>query len=253
MGQIALQIPVTNNPNSTEDPKVASNFSTIQTWANGNVDLTNLAPGVGRLIWKTINAGYSAVNGDLINATVGGYTISLPTPTASRVVGIWAGTNIASPITVAGNGSNVFGLGLATAGAASFTLGAVGSFAMLQADGTNWIIIAGQQDTGWLALTLTTNVGTRAASATPAARLIGDRVFLRGAPQNNTGVTINQTTIFTAPAGLRPSTTVGFTTVGPPTATMTGGLMQTSGQAALIPSWVNADYFYLEGASYTLS
>ena len=41
MGQITLPIPQAGQLNSTEDPKVASNFTTIQTVINGNLDDTN--------------------------------------------------------------------------------------------------------------------------------------------------------------------------------------------------------------------
>jgi hypothetical protein len=43
MGTISLQTPTVGQLNSTEDPKITSDFNTIQTWANGNVDDSNLA------------------------------------------------------------------------------------------------------------------------------------------------------------------------------------------------------------------
>lgn len=46
MGQIALQIPTVGQPNATEDPKIASDFTTIQNVINGNIDHGNLATGV---------------------------------------------------------------------------------------------------------------------------------------------------------------------------------------------------------------
>lgn len=56
MGQISLQIPQSGQPNSTEDPKVATDLSTIQTVINGNLDDTNMASpnnGVRRLLLGT--------------------------------------------------------------------------------------------------------------------------------------------------------------------------------------------------------
>lgn len=48
MGQISIPIPVTGQPNSTEDVKIASALTTIETWANGNVDATNLTAGLAQ-------------------------------------------------------------------------------------------------------------------------------------------------------------------------------------------------------------
>lgn len=43
MGTISLSVPQTGQPNSTEDPKIATDFTTLQTWANGNIDGSNVA------------------------------------------------------------------------------------------------------------------------------------------------------------------------------------------------------------------
>ena len=43
MGNISLNIPQVGLSDSTEDPKIATNFTTIQTAINGNLDATNLA------------------------------------------------------------------------------------------------------------------------------------------------------------------------------------------------------------------
>lgn len=43
MGSITLQIPQSGQPNSTEDVKVANGLTTLQTWANGNIDGANVA------------------------------------------------------------------------------------------------------------------------------------------------------------------------------------------------------------------
>lgn len=76
-----------------------------------------------------------------------------------------------------------------------------------QSDGTNWLtaMLAG----AWTNLTLPTNIVAFAFSGTPetpAARLVGDTVELRGSVKNNTGSAIAAGgTIFTVPAGLRPA------------------------------------------------
>lgn len=43
MGTISLSTPIVGQPNSTEDPKIASALSTIQAWANGNIDSANVS------------------------------------------------------------------------------------------------------------------------------------------------------------------------------------------------------------------
>lgn len=43
MGQISLSIPQVGLSDQTEDPKVANDLTIIQTWANGNIDATNLS------------------------------------------------------------------------------------------------------------------------------------------------------------------------------------------------------------------
>ena len=96
MGTISLQIPQANLPNSTEDAKVASDLTTLQTLVNGNIDHNN------------------------INASAG-------------------------------------------------------------------ILFSQIQNSSWIALSLTTNVGVAAGYYTPSSRLQGDTVQLKGTLVNNTG------------------------------------------------------------------
>ena len=53
MGQIFLQIPQVGLSDSTEDPKVASDLTSIQNVINGNLDASNLATGVALLLQTT--------------------------------------------------------------------------------------------------------------------------------------------------------------------------------------------------------
>jgi hypothetical protein len=41
MSHLTLTLPILNQPDSTEDPKIINAFTAIQTWANGNVDWSN--------------------------------------------------------------------------------------------------------------------------------------------------------------------------------------------------------------------
>jgi len=46
---LSLILPTLQQPDSTEDVKVNNALSAIQTWANGQVDFSNFAPGAGLL------------------------------------------------------------------------------------------------------------------------------------------------------------------------------------------------------------
>jgi len=46
MSLLSLVLPVLNQPDATEDVKVNNAFTAIQTWANGNIDASNMAPGL---------------------------------------------------------------------------------------------------------------------------------------------------------------------------------------------------------------
>jgi hypothetical protein len=59
---------------------------------------------------------------------------------------------------------------------------------------------------GWASLTLGTNIAASSGAYTRSARLVGDRVFLRGALINNGGST--SATLATIPSGMSPTATV---------------------------------------------
>lgn len=46
MATVSLDLPIVGNNNSTEDPKIRSNFSAIQTAVNGNLNADNILPTV---------------------------------------------------------------------------------------------------------------------------------------------------------------------------------------------------------------
>lgn len=49
MTTLTLSVPTVGQPNSTEDPKIATSFNAISTWAAGNIDTGNLATSAGIL------------------------------------------------------------------------------------------------------------------------------------------------------------------------------------------------------------
>jgi hypothetical protein len=133
-------------------------------------------------------------------------TVTLPSPLANpnAMVAVQANASVtgATPVTV--SGTLIQGLGLTNA--ASFLLGAPGASVALQSDGTNWRIVSGRQDTGWVNLSLGTGMATH-GSETPGGRLVGDRVFLRGAIDQSSG---SAATLGTLPASMKPAVNVLF-------------------------------------------
>lgn len=164
------------------------------------------------------NVSVSASPGDVIVAAPS-TTISLPSANGALAlpITITAEYNVTSttPVTVsdASGDSGIFGTGLS--GVTSFLLGSPGANVTLMPVITGWNIVAGQQDTGWQALSLGTGVQVPGVGAgyTPAARLQGDTVRLSGIMQNggSGGGSINAgSTWATIPAGLRPAAQCGI-------------------------------------------
>jgi hypothetical protein len=164
-------------PLSTDAPNVHTD---IQALAN-SLDTVPLFPQ-----FKSSSA--SAVAGFSYQAAAS-VTMTLP---ASPVLGdtirvaAAAGVTGATPAVVtAAGGKGINGLGLAAA--STFKLGTPWAYATLQYDGTAWQIIDGQQDTGWVALTLGTNITTFTSGYAAAAKIVGNEVELSGSMKNNTG------------------------------------------------------------------
>ena len=110
------------------------------------------------------------------------------------------------------------------------------SVAMFMWDGARWNVLSGQQDTGWVAPTLTngwTNVG---GALVPAGwRQTGNMVQPRGAVQGGT----NGLAVFTLPAGARPPATHTYG--------VNGGTVQVTAAGAVTAS--GAGIVYLEGVA----
>jgi hypothetical protein len=145
--------------------------------ANGNWYVIAGAPdtvvSVGGSV--TAQAGQSLVAAPNAN-------ITLPAPTApGAVITVRANGSVtaSSPVTV--SASSIYGVGLP--GVTSFVLGTQSAFATLQSDGTAWGVIAGQQDTGWVALTLGSGISAWASGYTPSYRRTGITVQLSGTLQ----------------------------------------------------------------------
>jgi hypothetical protein len=172
-----------------------------------------------RLVSQVASVSQTAAVGALYNCAAG-ITLTLPTAQAGQIVGVVASGAVSSssPVTVArGGGATLYGVGFS--GATSFTLGMPNAHAILYSDGTNWVLISGQQDTGWISLSLAS--GFIAGGLAPAARCVGDCVWLCGTVHNNTGGTVTTgTTWATVPAACQPTLDNTYAVIGNPS---TGG------------------------------
>ena len=72
-------------------------------------------------------------------------------------------------------------------------------------DGTNWRIVGGEQDSGWLALSLGTGIVGTLGAVTASVRLQGDRAQCRGRLNAPSSGSI-PITWATMPTGIRPLT-----------------------------------------------
>jgi hypothetical protein len=124
------------------------------------------------------------------------------------------GVSGATPTTVAASGGlTIYGVGASFV--SSILLGTPGSFVVLMADGAgHWLVIAGQPDSGWVALTLASGGGFGSGDvlpasgfdSTPSARLVGSTVGLKGVLENNMGGSLGAlSTWATAPSSMRAS------------------------------------------------
>lgn len=161
-----------------------------------------------RLVPNLLSASGTGADHQVIVAAAN-EIVTLPTPSSEyELICVYAkddssGVSGSAPVTVqVTSGSKIYGKGLGVSGVTSFLLGTPGAFAWLFSyDGTNWRIVHGAQDTGWVACTLP--AGCASYGDTLAARKIGDMIDLKGGVQDNTGGTV--TTVFTLPAFAAPS------------------------------------------------
>ncbi len=157
------------------------------------------------------------------------FTFTLPAPTAGIAIGFKKADSGAGLNTITAGSGVILGPGTGSAGSASIPCSALGAYVVLQGDGTNWHIVAGQQDSGWVPLTYSNSwvsSGGPASGATAAGyRLIGNEVRLGGAIKSGT----NAATAFTLPAGARPPTNVNVLVMS----LSTGGLADYLGSISI--------------------
>lgn len=167
-------------------------------------DILNVASlaslGVAPQNFRIAPGSITANPGDFINAS-SGQTITLPTVTAATPflpITVFNGSG-SGQVTIT-SGSTIAGVGLS---ATSFVQGPLAPVKFMPNAGSNWLIVDGQQDTGWVLLTLNSGITTPSGQAPAAARLQGDRVELSGTMT----CASTQTNAFwaTVPAAARPT------------------------------------------------
>lgn len=192
-------------------------------------DLETRLSNFSRLNYTLVSGTHTAVDGELVACVSGPFTVTLPTPNVLNacVAVLNLGSNI---ITVTTPNGLIEGAGLSAS--TSLSLGVnTSAYVLLYATAEpNWVVIGGQQDTGWIAVS--GGIGFTASWAnsggalqTAAYRLIGTNVYLRGTITGGTGGGV----AFTLPTGFRPPATVGFT--GPDTTGTSNNVAITSGGA----------------------
>lgn len=169
-----------------------------------------------RMFPNVVSTSQTTVDGNLYICTAGSITMTLPTtPPTGTFIEVAIGSSAvtgAAPVTIATGGSDhIVG---PTGSATSIAMGNVGAQIALVYISSNWYIVSGQQDSGWINIALNSAVYIVASVAqTPAYRAIGDRVWFKGIAQNNTGAptTARLATVpFAIAAAYRPAQNVSL-------------------------------------------
>lgn len=161
MSKLSLTYPTVGQKDSTEEPKVTTALQAVETFLNGQkIESTdNIKPGgieeaslsapvqtllntksaAALSLVKKNEATFTIASGELVQMEKEASEVKLPAATLNRIVGIWCS---AKTITVkAAVAGTIFGDFIE--GATTITLMKT-QHVLLQADGTNWDILAGE-------------------------------------------------------------------------------------------------------------
>lgn len=167
----------------------------------------------------------------LVNAGGGAISTTACSPTLAARVRVEKTDSSANAVTVTAPSGVILGVGLGN-GVSTLPLGTQGAFVELLGDGTNFHIVGGERDTGWQAITTFNSGESSAGSPTPQYRIVGDRVWCRGAVNINS--TISPTGMICALPVVPPANVQGFSTVVA-AGTSTVLIVNTAGQIS-VPS-----------------
>lgn len=166
MGTISLSIPQTGQPNSTEDPKIASDFTTLQTVINGNLDGSNVAATLtGRR--QVMQAPFFVIGNTSSNPWLSGAADSLASGSNTTNRGIvWAYLDPANfAVTGKSNTQLIVRMSCATNGVAPATNFTGGLFPVTFSGGTGTITITA----GTIVTGSSVTISTPSASSTAVA------------------------------------------------------------------------------------
>lgn len=156
MAKLTLARPTVGEKNTSAEPKVDTALANIETWANGEVGTGNIEAGsvtegmlvtavqeklggtIFGLAHKASAISASVANGELLEMTGATTTATLPAATKGRVCGVYAAAAGIKVKTAAGVIAGDFITGQATIQLE------LNQHVVLEAEGTNWRIIAGE-------------------------------------------------------------------------------------------------------------
>jgi hypothetical protein len=191
MSILSLIKPIVGKPDATEDVKINNALTAIETWANGSIGTSNLETKAGiteeqlasavRVLLNSKTGGLGifsyasnveAKSGELLRVTATA-TVILPAPTLNALVGVICTGGETTIETRISSGAHIFG---------DFTINSVSikllqyQHVILQSDGTNWYITAGEpkQEQKYSAQTehLATNAGYEVEPSTSRPALV---------------------------------------------------------------------------------
>lgn len=202
MTSLSLVLPEIGVPDLTEDPKIVTAFSTIQVWANGNIDSTNLKAGsvnedrlsaavqallnqkVSGLTLTSHGTSTTAVPGELaLMEGSGTLTVTLPATSLGRTVGVFCGPATTSVIVEGSSSKRIYGDFID--GSETFIVLAPLQHVILQANASAWFITAGEpkiEPTGTGRNTRVSGAKIVASSTRPA-HVVGEVILTGAAPK----------------------------------------------------------------------
>jgi hypothetical protein len=177
----------------------------------------------------------------IVTTSSSNLTVTLPSPTQGICIGVKKTDSGAGTLTITAGSGVIYGPGTGSSGSSSIPCSAQGAYVVLQGDGTNWHIVAGQQDSGWVTPSYTNSFNGF------QYRLTGNVVRLMGL--NTAGSSGNPA--FTLPSGYRPFATRAWalTNNGAVTTNMIGVI---SPGGVVTPTFASGTGVYLDPVTFTV-
>ncbi|HXJ92632.1 MAG TPA: hypothetical protein VMT20_07090 [Terriglobia bacterium] len=188
MTSISLEIPTVGEKNTVAEPKVGNSIKKVEEFLNSNkldgatniksesIKESNLETTLQEAINKAFagltfeqkNASFTAVSGKLYEQIKNSSTVTLPAPTANRYIGIFVGSGTTG-VKVKCESGKLYGD--AVVGATEVAL-AGNQHLLVEANGTNWLILAGEvmSEAKYVAIKTLTKVEAEAEVEVSASR-----------------------------------------------------------------------------------